>query len=179
MRENINNFKEFSDKIKIEIIREIDNESCVDVLFSNFKNLVSSKDELFKKIQPRLNNGLSICLKKDEFVIGVYLLNNKSINSFITDIRRDIVSDFPSNTTKITLYEDLSDNGLQGIALSVLLEYRGNGYGEMLKKYTYKLGYDYIWGVQDKKLKNIEKWTRTRKIFAESPNRYATYIKLT
>lgn len=31
-----------------------------------------------------------------------------------------------------------------------------------------------VWGVQDKALKNIEFWKRSRKVFAESTNRYAT-----
>lgn len=178
MREYINIFENFNNnRIVIEVIKQDDNDGCIDVLYSNFKDLVSSKEELLNKIKPRLNNGLSICLKNEGQVVGVYLLNQNSINNFIESVKRNEVYDFPYNETIITLDEDLSDNGLQGIALSVLPEYRGAGYGTMLKNYTYNLGYDYIWGVQDKKLENIEQWKRTRKIFAESPTRYATYLK--
>lgn len=174
-----NQFINESDSIKIDIITESDNDSVIDVLYNNFKNLVSSKNELKDKLKQRLNNNLSICIKKDNIIIGVYLLNKKSINEFIESINRNEISDFKKDETTITLNETLSDNGLQGIALSVIPEYQNKGYGKILKEYTYKLGFDYIWGVQDKKLNNIDNWTKTRKIFAESPNRYATYIKLT
>jgi hypothetical protein len=164
--------------IRVEKIKEIDNIGSIEVLYSSFSKFVKSKEELLNKIRPRLNNDISICLKLDNKIIGVYLLNNKSINDFIESIYKDEVSDFKIDDTIITLTEQLSDNGIQGIALSVLPEYRGMGYGNLLKEHIKKSNYDYIWGVQDKKLNNIHHWLKTRKIFAESSTRYATYVRL-
>lgn len=165
--------------ITIEKIEEKDNEKIGDILYLIFgKKINISRDELFNKVKKRLNNGISVCIKNKGEIVGVYLLNEKSINEFINEIINDSVYDFKSSDTKIFLDEKLSDNGLQGIALGVLEEYQHYGFGKKLKEYTYNLGYDYIWGVQDKLLNNINFWTNSRKIFAESSNRYATYIKL-
>ena len=165
--------------IEVSKIKENDEMDVLDVLHTVLSEKIKiKKEDLHQKVKPRLSNGISICLKYNSEIVGAYLLNNKSINDFIDQIRQDKISDFRRDETRIDLNEKLSDKGLQGIALVVLNEYRGEGLGRILKEYTYKLGYDYIWGVQDKSLENIDFWTKTRKIFAESRNRYATYIKL-
>jgi hypothetical protein len=174
----IKSHEALNSNIKVDKIVESDNIQAIDVLYSSFSKFVNSKEELLNKIKPRLNNDLSICLKLDDKIIGVYLLNEKSINDFIKSIHNNQVSDFKKDDTVIRLSEELSDNGLQGIAFSILPEYRNLGYGNLLKKYTYNMNYEYIWGVQDKKLNNIDHWLKSRKIFAESSNRYATYKKL-
>lgn len=162
----------------IEKIKKEDVDSVMDILWESFGHLGGTKEEMFKKLEKRIFNGLSICLKQNSKVCGVYLLNEKSINEFIQQIEKNEISDFPKNETKIYLNESVSDNGLQGIALCVSESKRGLGYGELLKEYTYNMGYDYVWGVQDKKLNNIEFWKKTREVFAESNSRFATYKKL-
>lgn len=163
--------------VVIQKITSKDIEKCVDILYDSFKDFVNTKEELEKKIHIRLNNDISICLKVNEEIIGVYLLTEHSINHFIQSINENKISDFNKKDTDISLNECLSDNGLQGIALSIHHKHRGKGYGTLLKKYTYKLGYDYIWGVQNKNLKNIDHWLKTRKLFAVSPLCYATYLR--
>lgn len=174
------NFESFSydDNIHIGKIKEEDINPVIDVLFESFGHLGLTKEEILNKLEKRILNNLSICLKIDSKVVGVYLLNNKSINEFIDQILKNEIPDFPKNETKIELNESLSDNGLQGIALCVSKSKRGLGYGELLKKYARELGYDYLWGVQDKKLNNIGFWKKTREIFAESNSRFATYEKI-
>lgn len=158
-------------------IEESDFEKCLDVLYEVFGKYSGSKEEMRKKLMPRIANGISLKVECGGEIIGVYLLKEKSINEFIDEIELDKIPDFRRDDTEINLTESLSDNGLQGIALAVLPNYRGIGAGKMLKEYSFRLGYDYIWGVQDKRLENIEFWERTRKIFAESSSRYATYKK--
>lgn len=170
--------KELSNLTHISNITPDDNDEVVDLLYSVFGGFGYSKEELKKRITPRLNNNISIKIKEGDKIVGVYLFNEKSINKFIDEIKEDKVTDFRLDDTKITLNEEISDNGLQGIALAVLPSYKGLGYGNKLKEYSYNMGYDYIWGVQDKKLNNIDFWLNSRNIFAESSNRYATYIKL-
>jgi hypothetical protein len=171
----IKKYEQFFNDIEIDIINPDDKEDVLDVLFECFGKFVNNKYELFKKLEKRIFNELSICLKVDNKVVGVYLLNPKSINEFITDIKNGLISDFPKDKTKILLNDTLSDRGIQGIALCVSEPYRNLGYGEKLKEYVDNLGYDYIWGVQDKELKNIDFWKKTRKVFAESDTRWATY----
>ena len=173
-------FKLLSETFSYEIrkIKQEDLTGVLDTLYDCFKNFVSSKEDLFKMLEPRLLNNISICLEYNNKIVGVYLLHEKSINLFISEIKNNKIKDFPFKNTEIILEEKLSDNGLQGIALCVKNEYRSLGFGKKLKEYTYKMGYDYIWGVQAKDLNNISFWQQTRRLFAESPTRYATFIKL-
>lgn len=178
--DKIKNWKQFliSEGInqpQVDVIKDEDLEGVLDVLFGCFGNFFNNKQQLLEKLKRRIFNGLSICLKVNDSIVGVYLLNEKSINDFIDEINKGLISDFPKDKTKISLEENLSDNGIQGIALCVLDEYKGSGYGKILKDYVDSLGYDYVWGVQDKDLKNIDFWRKTRKVFAESDTRWATY----
>lgn len=66
--------------------------------------------------------------------------------------------------------------GLEGIALGVFPEYKNMGVGKQLIEYPRMIGgYDYIWGMQFKSLKNIDDWLKRRKIYAETPYIYVTY----
>lgn len=164
--------------MKISKIEEQDNIQVVDILAINF-GFIDSKEEILRKIKPRLNNNLSIKVEIDDKIVGCYLLAEKSVNFFIDQINSNQLKDFPKDETKIYLNDKLSDNGLQGISLAVLPEYKSKGIGKALKEYTYNLRYDYIWGVQDKKLQNIEFWKNTRDIIAESNTHYATIKRQT
>ena len=89
-------------------------------------------------------------------------------------IKEGKINDFPKEETKIYIEQEIMGRGLQGIALAVNPELKGLGLGQSLKDWVKNLNYDYIWGVADKKLENIENWKNTREILAESPNRWAT-----
>ena len=164
-------FENFQPEIS-EITPE-DNDAVIDVLHETFGSL-DSREVIKSRIQKRLNNGLSVKIVYDGKIVGCYLLAEKSVNQFISDIEEDRVSDFRKNETSLDLPTNPGDYGLQGIALAVLPEYRDLGLGKNLKDYVKNLGYDYIWGVQDKKLKNISFWEKNRDVFAESPTKYAT-----
>lgn len=173
----LNSFYSFISESKndvlIDVITPDKEEDVIDVLYSSFGFLEDSKESLRKRIQPRLSNGLSIYLSLNEKIVGCYLLNEKSANTFIEQIKMGEIKDFPSDETKIYM-ENLYGKGLQGIALSVYPEYRNIGFGNMLKDWVSNLNYDYIWGVADKKLGNINHWKSRRMILAESPSRWAT-----
>ena len=174
---HINNFFSFitesENNILIDIIRKENEDSVIDVLYSSFGFLESSKESLRKRIQPRLSNGLSIYLSLNGNIVGCYLLNEKSAQTFINEIKKGEINDFPPSETEIYI-DNIKGRGLQGIALSIYPEFRNMGLGKMLKDWVYNLNYDYIWGVADKKLGNINHWKSRRSIMAESPNRWAT-----
>jgi len=163
---------------QISTIEEIDIPQVVDVLHSSFGH-IDDKETIATKLRPRMLNGLSLKLQMGDEIIGCYLLAPKSVNTFISDIQAGALKDFPSETTQIYLQDQLSDKGLQGIALSLLPEWRSQGYGNLLKTWYFNdHRFDYVWGVQDKRLGNIEDWKKSRNIIAESPTHFATLRKL-
>lgn len=55
-------------------------------------------------------------------------------------------------------YEGL--NGIQGVALFLLPEYRGMRIGDILRKIPIREGVDYIWGMHLHALDNVKQWTK-------------------
>jgi len=162
----------------VSLIEEEDIPGVLDVLEEVFGH-IDPREEIERKLRKRLLNGFSIKIEEGGKILGCYIINPKSVNEFISDIENDKLSDFKSYNTEIYMDEDFSDNGLQGIALALLPEYRNMGYGDTLRKwYDNDPRFDYIWGVQDKKLGNIENWKRSRDIIAECPTHFATLKKL-
>jgi hypothetical protein len=64
--------------------------------------------------------------------------------------------------------------GLEGVALLVSDNYRGLGFGDILKSYSESLNYDYVWGMQLKSLKNVHHWMKRRTHFFEFEDCYIT-----
>ena len=164
------------EEIMISPINPAETDEIIEVLYQTFKTIGATRDDLYG-LTPRITNGISLKATHKGEIVGVYLLKENSINNFIESIESDKIKDFRRSETQIFLKEPLSDNGIQGIALAILPEYRSMGIpGKMIEQIR-NMGYDYMWGVQDKSLENIEYWKKTRKIFAESPINWATYIK--
>lgn len=166
--------KESKNVVEISTITPDIEEDCLDVLYKVFGFLEKDKESMRIRVQPRLSNGLSIALSIGGTIIGCYLLNEKSAQIFIQEIQEGKIGDFPPDETKIYFSGDIQGNGIQGIALAIDPEYRDMGFGKILKEWAKNLGYDYIWGVSDKKLENIDQWRKERQILAESPTRWAT-----
>lgn len=163
-----NNFR----NISISTIQSQDIDEVVDLLYTAFSHL-NTKSEIKEKLFRRIDNNLSIKLTKNGQILGVYLLAQNSLPKFIDNIKKDLFSEHKGY--RITLdVSELTDNGLQGIALVVHPRYRGEGFGNMLKDYSENMGYDYVWGIQHKSLKNINDWLKRRKIVFESDNTYCT-----
>jgi GNAT superfamily N-acetyltransferase len=68
--------------------------------------------------------------------------------------------------------------GIEGIGLCILPEYRGKGYGELLKdwleKYAKENNYDFVFGQHLKSLHNLEPWLKRRELYAEDSHSYYT-----
>jgi len=167
----IKKFDSFN-KLNISVIRSDEVDDVVDLLGQSFGH-IDSNSEIKRKLYNRITNGLSIRAKIDNKIVGVYLVAEKSAKKFLEDVL-DGRLDSHKNA-KIFISKNLiSDNGIQGIALCVDKDYRGLGIGNKLKSYFNNLKYDYIWGVQDKRLNNINHWTKSRVIFMEDDNYYCT-----
>jgi hypothetical protein len=173
---NLKVFEDYSAP-EVSVIESEDVPKIVDILHSSFGH-IDSKETIASKLLPRMLNGISIKLTVNGEIVGCYILATKSVNAFISDIKSNNLKDFKSGNTQLYLKEEMSDRGLQGIALSIMPEWRSYGYGNLLKNwYSGDPRFDYIWGVQDKNLGNIEDWKKTREIFAECPTHFATIRK--
>lgn len=102
---------------------------------------------------------LSVCIDVSGKLAGFYLLRSRNIPKGGKDYRR---------------FRRL--RGLEGIALGVFPEYKNMGIGKRLIEYPRTIsGYDYIWGMQFKNLRNIDDWLKRRKIYRETDYIYITY----
>lgn len=165
-------------KPEVSLIDENDIPQIVNILYETFGQ-IDSKEEIERKLRPRMLNGVSLKLGNAEQIIGCYILNPRSVNDFISDIGQNKLKDFNSQNTELYIDKKFSDKGLQGIALAILPDWRSYGFGNLLKTwYDSDRNFDYIWGVQDKRLGNIEHWKKSREIIAECPTHFATLREL-
>jgi len=122
-----------------------------------------------------LKNNQSVKLTLDGKVIGAYVLSDR------TSLMDCISSGFSAREFAIPKEEIdwlKSHKGIQGVALAVDPEYKSQGYGKMLIDYSLKLPYDYIWGLQQSNLNNLQHWLKRRKLVAQSPGMNVTYARL-
>jgi hypothetical protein len=99
-------------------------------------------------------------------IVGCYLLAENSVLKYKACLTEDL-----------TPYKKL--RGVEGIALSVLPEYRSLGIGKSLREIPKNLGYDYIWGQQLKTLKNLDNWLKFgRRLVGNCGSIYITLMDL-
>ena len=99
-------------------------------------------------------------------LIGFYLLREGSIADLLH-----------ARYYHCTPLEDLSvyanRRGVEGIILLVLPNYRGNGYGNLLKNLPRSMGFDYIYGEQFKATPEVLRhWLKRRRLIADCDGRY-------
>mgnify|MGYP006309141271 CR=1 FL=1 len=80
-----------------------------------------------------------------------------------------------------TIYEDLKPyfgkEGIHGVALALMPEFRGRGYGRALLDLPRKMDYDFVWGGNVKSLNNIDDWIRYgRRVIGENEVCYITLM---
>jgi GNAT superfamily N-acetyltransferase len=103
---------------------------------------------------------LSRKLTLDAELIGFYLLHEDSINSLL------------SRYDHYKPLEDLSGyatkRGVEGVILLVLPQYRGKGYGNLLKDLPRSMGYQYVYGEQFKATPDVlQHWLKRRRLIAD------------
>jgi predicted double-glycine peptidase len=146
-------FEEYSSDVEISLIRnDEDKQSAIDIIDETFKKYGG-----FRTISGSADFDSSLVLKKDGVVVGTYILGTHPMH---------IVGN---------LKHYLGLKGIEGVALAVKPEFRGSGYGNMLKDYSVKnTKADYIWGMQLRDLKNINDWVKRRRIVFSSGAMFIT-----
>lgn len=107
-------------------------------------------------------------------IIGAYLLGERDLFHFLQTNSAYCKVLLPPEDVKWLR----GKRGVQGVALVVLPEYKGRGYGKQLIDLPSQLGYDYIWGEQLKSLGNLHHWLKRRQLVADCSGVHVTMQKL-
>lgn len=111
----------------------------------------------------RVDYGISPVARIGSRIIGAYLLARKSHASIKTALLAGGLS------------SERAANGCDGVALAVDREWRGIGIGHMWRRLPRRMGaFDYVFGLQHVRLRNIEDWMKRRVLVSEVPGCYVT-----
>lgn len=146
-------FEEYNSDVEISLINnDEDKQSAIDIIDETFRKYGG-----FGTISGSVNFDISIVLKKNNEVVGTYLIGNHPMHLLGN------------------LKHYLGLKGIEGVALAVKPKFRGLGYGNMLKDYSiHNTNADYIWGMQLRDLKNINDWAKRRRIVSSSSSMFIT-----
>lgn len=104
-------------------------------------------------------------------IVGFYLLHSDSVADWATTRLSWAAASDCRMYDYCTIKEDLGRyhgrNGVEGIALVVLPEYRGHGYGRLLKTLPRAMGFDHVFGEHFKSSFNLHHWLKSRRLVAE------------
>lgn len=97
-----------------------------------------------------------LLLDDEDKILGAYILGNNQLPS------------------QYVQYKYVGLIGVEGLLLAIDESVRGQGWGNKLKDYPKRLGYDYIWGQQFKGLNNLNDWLKRRELVATTSSVYIT-----
>jgi len=133
--------------------------------------------EIFKEHKSIASDLLMLEFFTDISISRKALLNDKIIGCYL--FNEDTI--YCDNRV---IFEDLgpykNKKALLGLALALMPDYRGKGYGKQLRDLPKTMrNYDYVWGMQLKSLNNIDNWIRYgRRIVAEGESSYVTLMDI-
>lgn len=137
------------DKVKIQKIKSAEIEQVLEIADTIYSSYYKANHK--ESILSTTNWDISMKLTLNNKIIGFYLFKDENLVDFLME-------------------EAIKEKkGIQGVALGVLQEHRGNGYGKMLINKSierFQKQYDYMWGAHAWALNNIEHWRKRRKIIA-------------
>lgn len=148
-------FEDFNSLPRIESINQNDKEEVLDIVSKIFSEMTEMTYEECKEYADEATDWTkSVKLTLNDQIIGCYIVADKNLE------------EYPHK------------KGIEGIGLCILPEYRGRGYGEMLKdwleNYAKNNNYDFIFGQHLKSLHNLEPWLKRRKLYDEDEYSYYT-----
>ena len=106
-----------------------------------------------------------VAIDHTKAVIGFYILGNRTLAAGVEEEGLTPTEDLEPYAQK---------RGVEGVALGIVPEARGQGLGSRLKDYPQTLGADYIWGLQLYELNNVQHWLKRRRIVAKNEEMVAT-----
>lgn len=155
----------YSPTPKLSRINPEDIEECLEVCGKALSH-VMAHDSVKSFVGKVADWGISVKAEYDGRIVGCYVLNTKPVTS-------------QNHCAKENLDGYRGLNGVQGVALAVLPEYRDLGIGKLLRQYPIRKGYDYIWGLHMKGLHNIDNWVKFgRRIVCETGGMFTTLMDI-
>lgn len=157
--ESINNNNYIIDKITANDLPEV-----IELVYNVFKDIVpETREDIEEEIMDKLDYDLFFKISDGDKIIGTYQLYEADFCAFICHMKsRNSKLFLDIENSEIEKWRDIQ--GIEGVQLSVLPEYRDKGAGKMLIDFVSKLGYPYIMGQHYESLGNIDHWAKRRKI---------------
>lgn len=132
-----------------------DKEEIVDLLIEIFSSYYQESREWYKEQIKDVDYNISMAIYDNNTLIAFYLLQ-------------------PNNIP----FEYIKGKGLEGVALGIKKEYRGQKLSELFFNEVYLMDFDYWWGTADIVLNNLNFWLKYRTFLMEYKNHYYTYKNL-
>lgn len=153
----------FSSGLKISPTRKEDIDECLEVCAIVFSK-VMAYESVKSYISGTADWGISAKAEYQGRIVGCYILRKAPVGK---------------GCSKEDLSRYAKLNGVEGIGLAVLPEYRDLGIGKKLRAYPLDKGYDYIWGLHLKGLHNIDNWIKFgRRVVCDSGDMFTTLMDL-
>lgn len=129
--------------------------------YAGFENVVSNNPIIDNRKQANWEKSIKLVLGNE--IIGFYLLSDKqTIEQFLGKVQK---MGFEITVNNPSLLEFAKhSNGVEGLVVGILPQYKGKGYSRFLFDYPKTIGVSYIWAVQTKGMSNLEGWLKRAKL---------------
>ena len=158
--------------IKIRLMRREEFEQVLDIAYKSFVGKINQSEEEFKnEIREELANRFRCCYvaEVDGRIVGGYLLSRQKNFRELDEIKEEMENKGIDLSGK---------EGVQGIALFVLPEFRGADVGRQLRDIPIKkMNVDFIWGEHYKSLDNIQNWLNAGRIILGEKDDYIITLR--
>ena len=168
-----------TDEIRIEPVLVADIDYIIDHSVTTFHGHGLTDEAIVAFIDQATDWTISKKLLIADQLVGFYLLHEDSVADWAENrIAWAATHDCRSVYDHCDMKEDLSryrgQHGVEGVALVVLPEYRGLGYGAQLKKLPRQMGYQHVFGEHFKSSHNLHHWLKSRRLVAECSGLWLT-----
>jgi hypothetical protein len=173
----MNGFKKFLIESEIPLIQNTSMSDQNEILTHSFIECFPqyNKPEIIDFVKDAVNWNISLKATVNNKIIAFYLLGTRLLSETMKD---ENAHEQPGEN----LHRYNSMNGVEGVALGVIQEFRSKGIASQLKNKVRNSGFDFIYGMQYKELGNLENWTSgstiNRRLVAQSETDASVYITL-
>jgi GNAT superfamily N-acetyltransferase len=173
----MNGFKKFLIESEIPSIQNTTPNDQDEILTQSFVECFPqyNNPEIIDFVKNAVDWDISLKATVDNKIIAFYLLGTRPLSETMSD---ENAHEQPEEN--LQRYDSM--NGVEGVALGVIPEFRSKGIATQLKNKIRNSGFDFIYGMQYKELGNLENWTSgstiNRRLVAQSETDAPVYITI-